>query len=248
MPKNDSDQHDNRDDKSGNDASSNPNGGPNKSGKPGAGNKPPQIKGQKALGWVLLVALVIGFVLIMHSAQNAANSITYTEFFNHARNGSFTDEGVLIKGDRFVGTLKEGTAGLSELENRRVEFLANPENIHIHTFELIRAGQDFKEDPAQAGLFVMFLLNWGPILLIAFLIYFFFFRALRSAGGGPGGMLGGFGRSKHKLMNKEHSTVTLDDVAGVEEAKEEVAEIIEFLKNPKKFQRLGGRVPRGVLL
>ncbi|MEM1446771.1 MAG: ATP-dependent zinc metalloprotease FtsH [Planctomycetota bacterium] len=247
MPKNDSDHSDSRDDaprkKPEDGPSDGKNGGP---GKPGA--KPPQIKGQKALGWVLLLALVVGFVLIMHSAQNAANSITYDQFFNHANNGAFTEEGVLIKGDRFIGTLKEGTAGLGELDNRRVEFLSNPENIHIHTYELIQTGQDFKEDPAQAGLFVMFLLNWGPILLIAFLIYFFFFRALRNAGGGPGGMLGGFGRSKHKLMNKEHSTVTLDDVAGVEEAKEEVAEIIEFLKNPKKFQRLGGRVPRGVLL
>ncbi|MEO0587210.1 MAG: ATP-dependent zinc metalloprotease FtsH [Planctomycetota bacterium] len=61
-------------------------------------------------------------------------------------------------------------------------------------------------------------------------------------------MLGSFGRSRHKLMNKEHSTIMLSDVAGIEEAKDEVTEIIEFLKNPKKFQRLGGRVPRGVLL
>jgi cell division protease FtsH len=61
-------------------------------------------------------------------------------------------------------------------------------------------------------------------------------------------MLGSFGRSKHKLLTKEHSSVTLNDVAGIDEAKDEVGEIIEFLKNPKKFQRLGGRVPRGVLL
>ncbi|MEM7576406.1 MAG: ATP-dependent zinc metalloprotease FtsH [Planctomycetota bacterium] len=247
MPKKDPDQLDLPEDtsrkKSDDGKSDGKTGGP---GKPGG--KPPQIKGQKALGWVLLLALVVGFVLIMHSAQNAANSITYDEFFTHARNSAFTEEGVLIKGDRLVGTLKEGTAGLGELDNRRVEFMSNPANIHVHTYELITIGQDFKEDPAQAGLFIMFLLNWGPILLIAFLIYFFIFRAMRSAGGGPGGMLGGFGRSKHKLMNKEHSTVTLDDVAGVEEAKDEVAEIIEFLKNPKKFQRLGGRVPRGVLL
>src|SRR5699024_5145113 len=76
----------------------------------------------------------------------------------------------------------------------------------------------------------------------------FVFRSIRNAGGGPGGMLGNFGRSKHKMLTKEHSNVKLDDVAGIDEAKEEVGEIIEFLKNPKKFQRLGGRVPRGVLL
>src|SRR4051812_50090648 len=61
-------------------------------------------------------------------------------------------------------------------------------------------------------------------------------------------MLGNFGRSRHKITSKEHTNVTFDDVAGVEEAKEEVMEIVEFLKNPKKFQRLGGGVPRGGLL
>src|SRR5678810_861230 len=61
-------------------------------------------------------------------------------------------------------------------------------------------------------------------------------------------MLGNFGRSRHKITSKEHTNITFDDVAGVEEAKEEVMEIVEFLKNPKKFQRLGGRIPRGVLL
>jgi len=61
-------------------------------------------------------------------------------------------------------------------------------------------------------------------------------------------MLGSFGKSKHKITAKDHTNITFDDVAGIEEAKEEVMEIVEFLKNPKKFQRLGGRIPRGVLL
>jgi cell division protease FtsH len=65
---------------------------------------------------------------------------------------------------------------------------------------------------------------------------------------GAGGMLGSFGKSKHKITAKDHTNITFDDVAGIEEAKEEVMEIVEFLKNPKKFQRLGGRIPRGVLL
>ena len=78
-------------------------------------------------------------------------------------------------------------------------------------------------------------------------ILYLVFRQLRN-GAGAGGMLGSFGRSRHKITSKEHTNVTFDDVAGVEEAKEEVMEIVEFLKNPKKFQRLGGRIPRGVLL
>jgi cell division protease FtsH len=91
------------------------------------------------------------------------------------------------------------------------------------------------------------LLPFIPWLLLIVFLYLVIFRQLRN-GGGAGGMLGNFGRSRHKITSKEHTNVTFDDVAGVEEAKEEVMEIVEFLKNPKKFQRLGGRIPRGVLL
>jgi cell division protease FtsH len=84
-----------------------------------------------------------------------------------------------------------------------------------------------------------------PLVLVGVFLYLMFARNLRS---GAGGMLMSFGRSKHRLHDKERVKITFEDVAGIDEAKEEVAEIIEFLKNPKKFQRLGGRIPRGVLL
>jgi cell division protease FtsH len=90
---------------------------------------------------------------------------------------------------------------------------------------------------------VISLLPW--VLIIAFL-WFFVFRQMR--GGGVGGNVLSFGRSRAKIMNKEKSKITMADVAGVEEAKQEVGEIVEFLKNPKRFTRLGGRTPRGVLL
>src|SRR2546430_2499523 len=88
------------------------------------------------------------------------------------------------------------------------------------------------------------LIRW---LLIFGFIWFFVFRQLRNSAG-AGGMLGNFGRSRHKITSKEHTNITFEDVAGIEEAKEEVMEIVEFLKNPKKFQRLGGRIPRGGLV
>jgi cell division protease FtsH len=87
-----------------------------------------------------------------------------------------------------------------------------------------------------------------PILLFVAIVWFFIARSMRSAGGGPGGMLGSFGKSRHRISSKDTVDVTFNDVAGVDEAKDEVNEIVEFLKNPGKFQRLGGRIPRGVLL
>jgi cell division protease FtsH len=90
------------------------------------------------------------------------------------------------------------------------------------------------------------LLNW--ILLPVLMVAFFYFLFVRNVRNGPGGMLMSFGRSKHKMHGKEQMKVTFDDVAGIDEAKEEVAEIIEFLRHPKKFQKIGGRIPRGILL
>ncbi|RIK64810.1 MAG: cell division protein FtsH [Planctomycetota bacterium] len=95
--------------------------------------------------------------------------------------------------------------------------------------------------------FMNMLIGIIPWLLIFGFVYFMIFRHLRASAGGAG-MLGSFGRSRHRVSNKELANVTFKDVAGVDEAKSEVTEIIEFLKNPKKFQRLGARVPRGVLL
>jgi cell division protease FtsH len=96
---------------------------------------------------------------------------------------------------------------------------------------------------ARPQLWLIMLMQWVlPLLVIVGFFYFFFARNLR---GGAGGMLMSFGRSKHRLQGKDRAKVTFEDVAGVEEAKDEVAEIIEFLKNPKRFQRLGGRIPRG---
>ncbi|GAI43944.1 unnamed protein product, partial [marine sediment metagenome] len=85
-----------------------------------------------------------------------------------------------------------------------------------------------------------------PLVIVFALLYFFFYRPMRQAGG-AGGVLS-FGKSRARLTPKEHTGITFEDVAGIDEAREEVQEIIEFLKSPEKFQRLGARLPRGVLL
>ncbi|MBK9385161.1 MAG: ATP-dependent zinc metalloprotease FtsH [Planctomycetes bacterium] len=121
--------------------------------------------------------------------------------------------------------------------------VAAPEWRPLVSFDLSR-GLQYEEDNSVWTQVILTLLPWA---LILFIFYFLVVRQMRSPGGG-GGILS-FGRSRAHLYTKEDRTgITFDDVAGVEEAKEEVAEIVEFLKNPQRFQRLGGRIPRGILL
>jgi cell division protease FtsH len=104
--------------------------------------------------------------------------------------------------------------------------------------------RSFQYDSNQ--LVLSLLTFFGPWILLLALIWFFFIRQFR-ASGGAGSVLS-FGKVRARLANKEHTRITFDDVAGIEEAKEEVREVIEFLKSPEKFQRLGGRIPRGIML
>ena len=107
--------------------------------------------------------------------------------------------------------------------------------------KLLDAGFEPKEpNTFLVNLFITIL----PILFVAFLIYFFFIRQIKMAGKGALS----FGKSKARMLSKEKNRTTFKDVAGVEEAKEEVSELVEFLKDPKKFQKLGGRIPKGVLM
>jgi cell division protease FtsH len=125
------------------------------------------------------------------------------------------------------------------------------------TYRKLAAGQWFKSDAWKEkapeiisapprSLFVTILLSWLPWILILFFLYWIFMRQIRSSAVG-GGVLG-FGKSRAQRSDPNQIQVTFEDVAGIDEAKEEVQEIIEFLKNPSKFQRLGGRIPRGVML
>jgi len=217
---------------------------PDRDSRGGPGKQPngPMLS-RTAFGWIMLGVLAMLLLILLMQGTDQADEVSWTEFLNIAEAGHFEDE-VVVESDRVVGDVLDDAPGYpSEGPRRRFASIHDPDSARK---DLEAVGQPVTMDPA-VSIWLPLLLNWGPVILIMFLIYFFVIRSLRGAGGGPG-MLGSFGRSRHRVMNKEHSTVTLSDVAGIDEAKDEVSEIVEFLKNPKKFQRLGGRVPRGVLL
>lgn len=218
-----------------------PNRGPN-------GSKQPNFMSRGVLGWVLLGGLAVALLLLMSHAQNSAREVTWNEFLDHAKRGEFVGD-VSVEQTRIYGELDPKAPGVKaeQATGNRIAVQISPQ-FQVYFFDQLQAtGMKNVKIVEGNSILMPLLISWGPVILIAFLIYFFVFRSLRNAGGGPG-MLGNFGRSKHKMLAKEHSSVTLNDVAGIDEAKDEVAEVIEFLKNPKKFQRLGGRAPRGVLL
>ncbi len=216
-------------------------------GKPPQGPRNPNMMSRGMVSWLLMGGLVVALFLMFSSQQQRPKEVTWLEFKSLIAQKAFKDA-VIVESTQIVGELKEGMAGTiaEDAPGNRVAVAIDSDTKPLFVDEMNSLGQPNSINTSSGVLFQL-LVNWGPFFFIAFLIYFFVFRSLRNAGGGPG-MLGSFGRSRHKVVNKEHSTVTLNDVAGIEEAKDEIGEIIEFLKNPKKFQRLGGRVPRGVLL
>ena len=214
-------------------------------------NKPqPNPLSKWSLGWALLILFVVVMAIMMNSGSSEANRVTFDKFLAEAEAGHFVDNVYRIEDNRFIAELEENIAHPNREGVMGGEIMVDVPSEIMATWDLKlrQAGADVAPKVTRVSFFLQLLGNFIVFAMIILLIWFLFFRAMRGAGGGPGGMLGSFGRSRHKVLTKEHSTVTLDDVAGIQEAKDEVGEIIEFLKNPKKFQRLGGRVPRGVML
>ncbi len=211
---------------------------------------PPRLRMSRGVvSWIgfLLIALMIAMVVAQQ--YTPPNEISISEFWRQAEEGRFAK--IVIRDDRIAGTFGDPAEGRRHGPGATAEFMVAYRVDDVREFEAdLRAkcpnDPDIKYEPSNTPL-VQILIGIVPWILIFGFIWFFLFRQLRSSAGGVG-MLGNFGRSRHRVTNKELTNITFKDVAGVDEAKEEVAEIIEFLKNPKKFQRLGGRIPRGVLL
>lgn len=214
---------------------------------PGKGGPPPGGPrfGRGVFGWAM-VLLTVALLALWFSTVNANSTQlqSWNEFVALYKNGDLKRNSILVQENAVVAE-REGPGG----ETRVVRWPISPDTRQFwlqKTMELTSG--DAGRDVGAGPMWLRVLLS--PLVLTILLIglfWFILFRGIRSMSGG-GGMLGNFGKSRHKVFMKESTGVTLNDVAGIDEAKEEVREIIEFLRNPKKFTRLGGRVPRGVLL
>jgi cell division protease FtsH len=210
----------------------------------GGPNKFPQPYRRNPLNLVLLAIAVFAIVVILQQWQKI-ETIRYDEFHTHLKDGHI--EKVEVGDTSITGEFTQ--AYIDSVSSKKI-----PKTFTVDfKAEIIR--QDLDKELKESGVKYSFAKErvwvWNllslilPFVLIGVFLYLMFARNIQS---GAGGMLMSFGRSKHRLHDKERVKITFEDVAGVDEAKDEVAEIIEFLKNPRKFQRLGGRIPRGVLL
>ncbi|MFZ3066016.1 MAG: ATP-dependent zinc metalloprotease FtsH [Nitrospirota bacterium] len=185
----------------------------------------------KGLGLWLVVGLVMILIFTHFSTvKPQEEEVIFSDFINKVGNGEVTE--VTIKENYIMGKLKDNT-------KFRTYTADYPDLIN----ELREKDVKITVRPIDDNKWYAFLLNWGPMLILLG-IWIFFMRQMQTGGN----KALSFGKSRAKLLNAAHKKITFADVAGVDEAKEEVVEIVDFLKDPQKFQKLGGRIPKGVLV
>ena len=184
--------------------------------------------------WVIIVLLLLAlFTLFQNPGQRtSAQDISFSQLLSEVDQGRVRD--VLIQGPEIHGTFSNGTAFQTYAPN-------DPGLVQ----KLYNKGVSITARPLQDNVpwFVSLLVSWLPFIALIG-VWIFLSRQMQ---GGAGKAMG-FGKSRAKLLAESHGRVTFEDVAGVDEAKQDLTEIVEFLRDPGKFQRLGGRIPRGVLL
>ncbi len=188
----------------------------------------------------LLLWLVIAAVLLSvfnnFNMQDSTEQVGYSEFIQEVQNDRLKKvvvDGLTINGERIDGSTFETVRPMVEDPKLMDDLLSH--NVVVEG-----------RKPEQQSVWMQLLVASFPILIII-AVFMFFMRQMQGGGGGRGGPMS-FGKSKAKLLGEDQITTTFADVAGVEEAKEDVQELVEFLRDPSRFQKLGGRIPRGVLM
>ena len=181
--------------------------------------------------WLVISLVMIMLFNMMTQQGRELKPVPYTTFLAALDEGEVVD--VTIKGSNLEGTYTDGSAFKTYVPD-------DPELISL----LREQGVAIQAEPDESNSFWMsILVSWGPILLLI-AVWIFFMRQMQSGGG----KAMSFGKSRAKLLSESQAKITFNDVAGIDEAKDELEEVVSFLKDPKKFSRLGGRIPKGVLL
>ncbi|MCH9756068.1 MAG: ATP-dependent zinc metalloprotease FtsH [Gammaproteobacteria bacterium] len=184
----------------------------------------------------LIIAIVLVSVFSNFGPRNAASEkISYSHFLKEIDQGAIAS--VLVEDDKII-------RGITKNNQHFVTYQPMHDNALLG--ELLKNNVDVSGQEKQQESFLLHIfINWFPMLLLIG-VWVFFMRQMQGGGGRGGAM--SFGRSRARLLGEDQVKVTFADVAGVDEAKEEVKELVDFLRDPSKFQKLGGRIPRGVLL
>jgi cell division protease FtsH len=214
-------------------------------------NMPGLKMGRSLLTWMLVIGLAVLLLMLFNQGDKQSTIIPFSEFDTKLKEGLV--KSIVIEGDEITGEFTAAQPIVVGTATQPVtRFKARAAADGAVSYDMLKYINDNRgsasvEIKSTQSLLVNLLLPHLMWIVLIVLFWVFIFRQMRGASG-PGGMLGNFGRSRHKITTKEHTNITFEDVAGIVEAKDEVKEIVEFLRNPKKFQRLGGRIPRGVLL
>ena len=183
--------------------------------------------------WVVIAIVLMSVFNNFTSTRSGPQAMAYSDFVDQVRQGQIAEvtitgrtiEGVNQSGQHF-STYSPGDDGLvGDLLNNKVVIKAGP--------------------PEKPSILMQILINWFPLFILIGL-WIFFMRQMQGGAGGRGAI--SFGKSRARMLSEDQVKVTFSDVAGADEAKEEVTEIVDFLRDPSKFQKLGGKIPKGVLM
>ena len=184
--------------------------------------------------WVV-IAMVLMMVFQNFGARSTSTNIPYSQFILDVKTGKVLS--VTFEGSTITGNLADGTRFNTYSPETSNDALIG--TLLDNNVEVLGA------EPNKNSFWAHAFISWFPILLLLG-IWIYFMRQMQGGAGGRGAL--SFGKSKARLLNEDQVKITFNDVAGVEEAKEEVVELVEFLRDPGKFQKLGGKIPRGVLM